>query len=87
MVTSNLDYASFLTRSDREEGREEGLIEGMEKGILEGMEKGIEKGIEKGVEKGRIEGQIIAYLEMNVPIDEIAEKFKLSVEEIKKFSR
>ncbi|ONI40624.1 hypothetical protein AN396_05440 [Candidatus Epulonipiscium fishelsonii] len=74
MVTSNLDYASFLTRSDREEGREEGLLEG------------IEKGMEKGMEKGRVEGQIIAYLEMNVPIDEIAEKFKLSVEEIKKFS-
>ncbi|ONI39965.1 hypothetical protein AN639_01400 [Candidatus Epulonipiscium fishelsonii] len=88
VVSLNLDYASLLTRSDREEGLLEGIKKGREEGILEGIERGIERGIEegieKGIEKGILKGQILAYLDMNIPLNEIAEKFNISIEEIQK---
>ena len=60
----------------------QGLEEGIQKGIQKGMEKGIEIGTEKGIEKGREQSirKLIAKSKMS--LQEIADLFELSLEEI-----
>ena len=55
----------------------------LKKGEEKGIEKGVEKGIEKGIKKGKKE---IAenLLKMGLPVEQISEATKLSIEDIKK---
>jgi flagellar biosynthesis/type III secretory pathway protein FliH len=65
-----------------QKGIEQGIQKGIEQGIQKGMEKGIEIGTEKGIEKGREQSirKLIAKSKMS--LQEIADLFELSLEEI-----
>ena len=61
-----------------EKGKEQGIKEGKEQGIREGMEKGKEQGIKE--EKIKTAKNL---LNMNLPLEQIADATGLSVDEIK----
>ncbi len=48
------------------------------------IDKGMEKGIEQGIELGEVAGKVSARFEDGMPIEEIAEKTHISVDEVKK---
>jgi len=53
---------------------------GLERGIQQGMQQGMQRGLKQGVLKGKV----ITLYELDFPIEEIAKKLNLSVEEVKK---
>ena len=55
----------------RKYAREEGLEEGLERGLEQGLEQGLEKGIE-------LSAKVIQALKENIPVSEIAERYKIS---------
>jgi len=75
----------------KEEGKEEGIAIGKEEGIAIGKEEGKEEGIAIGEERGKKQGiskglimsiKVISALKENEPVESIAERFKISVEDI-----
>ena len=56
---------------------------GLEKGMQKGLEQGLQQGLQQGLEKGRIEGKILAYYELGIDTKTIAQKVKLTEEEVK----
>ena len=46
--------------------------------------RGEERGISIGEARGELKGAVRAYLDVKVPIEEIAEKLNISVEEVRK---
>ena len=84
-------------RIARAEGLKEGQEKGLEKGLKKGRREGRKEGQEKGLEKGRREGQekglekglvisaeIIRALIEKTPVEDIASRFQISVEQIRK---
>ena len=64
-----------------------GIEEGFQKGLEEGMEKGLEKGKEEGRAEGREEALLEAarkFLELGVPLSDIAKATGLSEDQVKK---
>lgn len=70
------------------EGMEKGIEQGLEQGIQQGLEKGIQQGIEEEKSKAREEKLKIAKELLGI-LDEdiIAERFELSIDEIKKLKK
>ena len=72
-------------------GKEQGITIGKEQGIIIGKEEGKEEGIAIGEERGKKQGiskglimsiKVISALKENEPVESIAERFKISVEDI-----
>ena len=59
-----------------------GIEKGIEKGIEQGLERGIEKGIKKGQRSGKLESAYIMVTKYNMPIDKMAQDFKLEESEL-----
>jgi len=72
--TMSAVYATYLSKEDREAAKKEGRNEGRKEGRVEGEAKGL-----------NLAWEIINSLRLNIPIPEIANKFKVSTSEIEKF--
>ncbi|KIM12861.1 MAG: hypothetical protein KU38_03795 [Sulfurovum sp. FS08-3] len=57
----------------------------MEKGIDIGMEQGIEKGIDIGMEKGKIDSAIAMIKEFHLPIEQVASKLNIAIDELERY--
>ena len=77
-----------MDRGDRfmplilEEKRDPLYQKGMTIGIEQGLERGIEKGIKKGQRSGKLESAYIMVTKYNMPIDKMAQDFKLEESEL-----
>jgi hypothetical protein len=54
----------------------------LEQGYEQGVEQGIEQGIRQGISMGELKGKVIARFEDGMPIEEIAQKSHVSVDEV-----
>lgn len=64
------------------EPEKDGEVQEMCKALEEIREMGIEQGIEQGIELGVKKGSVLAYTEMGLSVQEVAQKLSLSEEEI-----
>ena len=62
---------------------EEKRLEGKLEGRLEGKLEGRLEGRLEGKLEGKLEGRILAYAELGISVEDIADKVSLSVEEVK----
>ena len=60
------------------------IDEEKEKAKKEGIAQGIAVGVKEGVTQGKIEAAIIAIKEFNLPIEQVAIKYDIPIEELKK---
>ena len=65
-------------------GLKEGLTQGHKTGLKEGLTQGHKAGLKEGITQGKIEAAIIAIKEFNLPIEQVAEKYDIPIEELKK---
>lgn len=54
----------------------------MQQGMQQGMLQGMERGIEQGMERGKLELAIEMVRDFNLPVKTVAEKYKLSLNEL-----
>ena len=66
------------------QGHKAGLKEGITQGHKTGLKEGITQGITQGLAQGKIEAAIIAIKEFNLPIEQVAIKYDIPIEELKK---
>ena len=66
------------------QGHKAGLKEGLTQGISQGHAVGVKEGIAQGLTQGKIEAAIIAIKEFNLPIEQVAIKYDIPIEELKK---
>ena len=59
--------------------------DGLEMGFEKGIEQGIKKGIEQGIEQGKIDTAITMMKEFDIPIESVAKKLNISVDELKRY--
>ena len=53
-------------------------------GIAQGIAQGHKTGLKEGITQGKIEAAIIAIKEFNLPIEQVAIKYDIPIEELKK---
>ncbi len=75
-----LDYKAVLDYAI-----EEATKEGMERGIEKGIDIGIEKGIDIGMEKGKIDSAIAMIKEFHLPIEQVASKLNIAIDELERY--
>lgn len=56
--------------------------EGREEGLAEGLEQGMERGIEEGLEQGRLITAANLFLELGLPVEQIARLAEVELEKI-----
>lgn len=87
-VDEVLKLMSVLTQDERFEQAQANGNEGGLKNMCEVLDRaearGEERGISIGEARGELKGAVRAYLDVKVPIEEIAEKLNISVEEVRK---
>ena len=65
------------------QGHKAGLKEGLTQGHKTGLKAGLTQGITQGLAQGKIEAAIIAIKEFNLPIEQVAIKYDIPIEELK----
>lgn len=83
-------HLSVLTQDERfEQAQANGNIGGL-KNMCEVLDRaearGEERGISIGEARGELKGAVRAYLDVKVPIEEIAKKLNISVEKVQKIA-
>ena len=89
-VDEVLKLMSVLTRDERFEQAQANGNKGGLKNMCEVLDRaearGEERGISIGEARGELKGAVRAYLDVKVPIEEIAKKLNISVEEVQKIA-
>ena len=89
-VDEVLKLMSVLTQDERFEQAQANGNKGGLKNMCEVLDRaearGEERGISIGEARGELKGAVRAYLDVKVPIEEIAEKLNISVEEVQKIA-
>jgi predicted transposase/invertase (TIGR01784 family) len=75
-------FMPLILEEKRDPLYQKGMTIGIEKGIERGIERGIEKGIKKGQRSGKLESAYIMVTKYNMPIDKMAQDFKLEESEL-----
>ena len=87
-VDEELKLMSVLTQDERFEQAQANGNKGGLKNMCEVLDRaearGEERGISIGEARGELKGAVRAYLDVKVPIEEIAKKLNISVEEVQK---
>ena len=68
----------------KKEGIAQGIAQGHKTGLKEGITQGHKTGLKEGITQGKIEAAIIAIKEFNLPIEQVAIKYDIPIEELKK---
>ena len=83
-------HLSVLTQDERFEQAQANGNKGGLKNMCEVLDRaearGEERGISIGEARGELKGAVRAYLDVKVPIEEIAKKLNISVEEVQKIA-
>ena len=67
-----------------DEEKEKAKKQGIAQGIAQGLTQGHKAGLKEGISQGKIEAAIIAIKEFNLPIEQVAIKYDIPIEELKK---
>ena len=67
-----------------DEEKEKAKKEGIAQGLTQGHKAGLKEGLTQGIAQGKIEAAIIAIKEFNLPIEQVAIKYDIPIEELKK---
>ena len=90
IVDEVLKLMSVLTQDERFEQAQANGNKGCLKNMCEVLDRaearGEERGISIGEARGELKGAVRAYLDVKVPIEEIAKKLNISVEEVQKIA-
>ena len=54
-------------------------------GLEKGIEEGIEKGLKRGLLNGKLERTTTMITEFGLPVDEVARKLKISIDDINRY--
>ena len=74
----------MLIDEEKEKAKKEGIAQGLTQGIAQGHKAGLKEGLSQGIAQGKIEAAIIAIKEFNLPIEQVAIKYDIPIEELKK---
>lgn len=85
-VDEVLKLMSVLTQDERFEQAQANGNKGGLKNMCEVLDRAEARGISIGEARGELKGAVRAYLDVKVPIEEIAEKLNISVEEVQKIA-
>ena len=85
-VDEVLKLMSILTQDERFEQAQANGNKGGLKNMCEVLDRAEARGISIGEARGELKGAVRAYLDVKVPIEEIAEKLNISVEEVQKIA-
>ncbi len=86
IVDEVLKIMSVLTQDERFEQAQANGNKGGLKNMCEVLDRAEERGISIGEARGELKGAVRAYLDVKVPIEEIAKKLNISVEEVQKIA-
>lgn len=86
IVDEVLKLMSVLTQDERFEQAQANGNKGGLKNMCEVLDRAEARGISIGEARGELKGAVRAYLDVKVPIEEIAEKLNISVEEVQKIA-
>ena len=73
----------MLIDEEKEKAKKEGIAQGIAQGLSQGHKTGLKEGITQGITQGKIEAAIIAIKEFNLPIEQVAIKYDIPIEELK----
>ena len=85
-VDEVLKLMSVLTQDERFEQAQANGNKGGLKNMCEVLDRAEARGISIGEARGELKGAVRAYLDVKVPIEEIAKKLNISVEEVQKIA-
>jgi hypothetical protein len=86
IVDEVLKLMSVLTQDERFEQAQANGNKGGLKNMCEVLDRAEARGISIGEARGELKGAVRAYLDVKVPIEEIAKKLNISVEEVQKIA-
>ena len=86
IVDEVLKLMSVLTQDERFEQAQANGNRGGLKNMCEVLDRAEARGISIGEARGELKGAVRAYLDVKVPIEEIAKKLNISVEEVQKIA-